>query len=476
MNLHDKQKQGLVLFLIQLMLVLSNSFVFAVVWYKFYSEKIYMVPFYAKGDYFVIAIFFILYTIITRLYGGFALTISRISELVYSQCVSLLVTDGVLYLVILLLMRKFPNPFPLILSMSVSMVMSTLWAKVANNLANKVCPPKRTLLIYDNMDAYQSGLDIIRRLSWRFVLVAEVSAIGAEEDIYKKIQEAGVEAVMLCGLASSQRNDILKYCIKHEIKAYVRPNIGDFIMSSAKTIQMANLPVIVCEHSAPSLFYLVIKRTMDIVLSLCGLVVTGPVMILTAIAVKAYDHGPVLYKQARMTKAGRTFYIYKFRSMQVNAEQDGIARLAQQNDQRITAVGKIIRACRIDELPQMLNILGGSMSVVGPRPERPEIFEQYQETLPEFGLRLQVKAGLTGYAQVYGKYNTMPYDKLQMDLMYIAHPSIIEDLKIILATIKVLFVSESIEGVTQGAVTAIDVSDKNVEQKKQVEVCYFTTK
>jgi exopolysaccharide biosynthesis polyprenyl glycosylphosphotransferase len=317
------------------------------------------------------------------------------------------------------------------------------------------------------MDAYQSGLDIIRRLSWRFVLVAEVSAIGAEEDIYKMIQEAGVEAVMLCGLASSQRNDILKYCITHEIRAYVRPNIGDFIMSSAKTIQMANLPVIVCEHSAPSLFYLVIKRTMDIVLSLCGLVMAGPVMILTAIAVKAYDHGPVLYKQARMTKAGRTFYIYKFRSMQVNAEQDGIARLAQQNDQRITAVGKIIRACRIDELPQMLNILGGSMSVVGPRPERPEIFEQYQETLPEFGLRLQVKAGLTGYAQVYGKYNTMPYDKLQMDLMYIAHPSIIEDLKIILATIKVLFVSESTEGIEEHKVIALSMHNLEIDDMVQ---------
>ncbi|MPM36906.1 hypothetical protein SDC9_83510 [bioreactor metagenome] len=337
-----------------------------------------------------------------------------------------------------------------------------IYIKVKDNAGNV------SALLKIDIDAYQSGLDIIRRLSWRFVLVAEVSAIGAEEDIYAMIQQVGVEAVMLCGLASSQRNDILKYCIKHEIRAYVRPNIGDFIMSSAKTIQMANLPVIVCEHSAPSFFYLATKRMMDIVVSLCGLVVAGPVMILTAIAVKAYDHGPVLYKQARITKAGRIFYIYKFRSMQVNAEQDGIARLAQQSDQRITAVGKIIRACRIDELPQILNILGGSMSVVGPRPERPEIMEQYKETLPEFELRLQVKAGLTGYAQVYGKYNTMPYDKLQMDLMYIAHPSIIEDLKIILTTIKILFLPESTEGVKEERTTATDCEIRKIKQKKDL--------
>ena len=150
------------------------------------------------------------------------------------------------------------------------------------------------------------------------------------------------------------------------------------------------------------------------------------------------DGGPAFYKQVRLTKDGKQFEILKFRSMRVDAEKDGVARLSTgDKDDRITKVGHIIRACRLDELPQLLNILKGDLSIVGPRPERPEIAAQYCEEMPEFALRLQAKAGLTGYAQVYGKYNTTPYDKLQMDLMYIAHPSLIEDLKIMLATVKI---------------------------------------
>ena len=144
--------------------------------------------------------------------------------------------------------------------------------------------------------------------------------------------------------------------------------------------------------------------------------------------------------------------------MRVDAEKDGVARLsAGDDDDRITPVGRVIRACRMDELPQLFNILAGSMSVVGPRPERPEIAAQYEQEMPEFHLRLQAKAGLTGYAQVYGKYNTMPYDKLQMDLMYIANPSLMEDLKIIFATLRILFERDSVEGIAKGSVTAMDV-------------------
>ena len=144
--------------------------------------------------------------------------------------------------------------------------------------------------------------------------------------------------------------------------------------------------------------------------------------------------------------------------MRVDAERDGVARLSTgENDDRITPVGRVIRKTRIDELPQLLNIIKGDMAIVGPRPERPEIAEQYEKELPEFALRLQAKAGLTGYAQVYGKYNTTPYDKLQMDLMYIAKPSILEDFRIIFATVKILFMAESTEGVQEGQTTASEV-------------------
>ena len=185
------------------------------------------------------------------------------------------------------------------------------------------------------------------------------------------------------------------------------------------------------------------------------MLVFSPVMLVVGIAIKATDGGPAFYKQCRLTKDGKKFDVLKFRSMRVDAEKDGVARLSTgEKDDRITPIGRFIRKCRLDELPQLINIFKGEMTIVGPRPERPEIAAQYEKDLPEFALRLQAKAGLTGYAQVYGKYNTTPYDKLQMDLMYIANPSFTEDLKIMFATVKILFVPDSTEGVAQGQTTA----------------------
>ena len=197
----------------------------------------------------------------------------------------------------------------------------------------------------------------------------------------------------------------------------------------------------------PSVEYAFAKRLFDILFSGIALTVTSPIMLLTAIAIKLNDGGSVIYKQTRLTKDGRQFQILKFRSMRENAEEESGAITSPKEDKRTTAVGKVIRRFRIDELPQFVNIFIGDMSIVGPRPERPELAEKFENDMPEFALRLQVKAGLTGYAQVYGKYNTSPYDKLQMDLYYISNQSIIHDLMICLATVKILFMAESTEGV-----------------------------
>ena len=265
----------------------------------------------------------------------------------------------------------------------------------------------------------------------------------------------GMQTVFLSGIHSHDRNIILKYCVANNINVFMVPRIGDVIMSGAWHMHMFHLPMLRVGRYMASPEYLFVKRAMDIVLSLIALVITSPIFLVTAIAIKS-DGGPAFYKQVRLTKDGRPFEIMKFRSMRVDAEKDGVARLSTgDKDDRITPVGHIIRKCRIDELPQLINILKGDLSICGPRPERPEIAAQYCEEMPEFALRLQAKAGLTGYAQVYGKYNTTPYDKLQMDLMYIAHPSIIEDLKIMLATVKILFMPESTEGVSEGQTTAM---------------------
>ena len=225
-------------------------------------------------------------------------------------------------------------------------------------------------------------------------------------------------------------------------------------MSSARTMHMFHLPLMRAERYQPVPEYIIMKRIFDILISGMGLILLSPLMLIIAGIVKA-DGGTVFYRQTRLTKDGRKFQILKFRSMRPDAEKDGIARLSSGKvDKRITVAGKFLRRFRLDELPQLFNILKGEMSVVGPRPERPEIAAQYEAELPEFRLRLQAKAGLTGYAQVYGKYNSTPYDKLQMDLMYLAHPSIIQDIKICFATVKILFLPESTEGIDENAVTA----------------------
>ena len=175
--------------------------------------------------------------------------------------------------------------------------------------------------------------------------------------------------------------------------------------------------------------------------------ITSPLMLLTALAIKLYDGGPVLYKQVRCTIGQREFYIMKFRSMRTDAEKDGVARLAQKNDDRITPIGKVIRKCRLDELPQLINILKGDMSIVGPRPERKCLADEISKEIPEFCYRLKVRGGLTGYAQIYGKYNTSAYDKLRLDMMYIENYSPLLDIRLIILTLRIIFSKDSTEGI-----------------------------
>ena len=226
-------------------------------------------------------------------------------------------------------------------------------------------------------------------------------------------------------------------------------------MRGATHIQTFSSPVFYFSTKTIEPEYLLIKRLLDFFLSLLGIIVFSPFMLITAILIKCYDRGPAIYKQTRLTKDGKEFNIYKFRSMRVDAEKDGVARLSTGDaDDRITPIGKFVRKVRFDELPQLFNILKGDMSIVGPRPERPEIAKQYYEQFPSFKLRLQVKAGLTGYAQVYGKYNSDPYEKLEFDLLYINDMSLSTDLRLFFATFSILGKSESTEGITEGETNA----------------------
>ena len=267
------------------------------------------------------------------------------------------------------------------------------------------------------------------------------------------------DAVVICDVPSSIRNLILKYCYGKGIRVYMTPKISDILVRSAEDMTLFDTPLIMARNGQISIEQAFLKRILDIIIA--GTTV-GRVRVMTndrgkqvkEAAIKLQDGGPVIYRQRRLTLNGHVFYVYKFRSMTMDAEKDGIARLACIDDNRITPIGAIIRKIRFDELPQLFNILKGDMSIVGPRPERPEIAEQYEKEMPEFHYRLRVKAGLTGYAQIFGKYNTTPYDKLKLDLHYIQNYSFMLDIKLIIQTVKILFMKDSTEGVAQNQTTA----------------------
>ena len=251
----------------------------------------------------------------------------------------------------------------------------------------------------------------------------------------------------------------MKHCYQESIRVYLTPKISDVIIRGAEDINMFDTPLLLSRNQGLTITQRFFKRTMDIVLSLIGLAIVAPFMIITAIIIKLTDGGPVFYTQERLTRDGKKFQILKFRSMRSDSEDAG-ARLAMKDDDRVTPIGKFIRRIHFDEIPQILNILKGEMSVVGPRPEREEIQKQYEEVIPEFPLRLKVKAGLTGYAQVFGKYNTTPYDKVKMDIAYIESYSLWLDVKLIMMTAKVLFQKENSEGVDSNQTTAIKVDEE----------------
>lgn len=445
-------KHDLILRIIKIMDAVLVTVPFALCWYLYYAKHI-ASPFYAKGDYLVVALFFVLFIIFGRVYDAFLMSMQRISEIVYAQFLAVAVSDFIMYIVIWLLSKHLPNILPGVAALVGQVILAAVWAYNAHHAYFKIFPPQATAVIYDTRQGTEKligkyGLDS----KYKVVLTAT-----ADECIANLAMLDGVSTVFMSGIHSHDRNVILKYCVENNIGTFVIPRIGDTIMSGAYPMHMFHLPMLKVGRYHPQPEYLFIKRLLDIVISAAALVILSPIFLITAIAIKATDHGLVFYKQIRLTKDGKEFGILKFRSMRVDAEKDGVARLSSgDHDDRITPVGKVIRACRIDELPQLLNILRGELSIVGPRPERPEIAAQYCEEMPEFSLRLQAKAGLTGYAQIYGKYNTTPYDKLVMDLMYIAHPSIVEDLKIMFATVKILFVPESTEGVAEGATTAME--------------------
>lgn len=447
---YDPYKR-IILFGASIINILLMSAVFAVIWYCHYAETMYIGPFYRKGNYVVIALYAIILFFFSNTYGSLRIGQNRRIEVLLSQYLSILLTNIIEYLIISILAFCFVNPLVLIMGMLGEMLVSTIWDVLVIKWYNRIFQPWKILLIYGDRPV----LDLVYKVESRSDKYAIYEAINIDagiETIGEKIKE--FQAVIIGDISAVERNDLLKYCYMHKVRAYVIPKISDIILMGADKIHVFDTPFLLSKGYTLSFDQRFMKRALDLLLALFLFIITLPVMLLTAACIKLYDGGPVFYHQTRCTKYGKHFEIYKFRSMIVDAESDGVAVLAKENDERITPIGKIIRCIRVDELPQLYNIIKGEMSFVGPRPERPDIMEEYCDRMPEFSFRTRVKAGLTGYAQIYGKYNTTPYDKLKLDLFYIENYSLWLDIKLILMTVKTVLRKSATEGVGEEQTTA----------------------
>ena len=457
MKKYDEYKR-IIRFLAGLLLISVESIIFMYVWvycYNGYMER----PYQRLGHYFFAAVYALILYVVSMMYGSLKLGYLKTPELIYTHTIATICANAVSYIPIVLLVKHFMSPMPLVVMTAGQFAVTALWGFLANKLYRHVYPPRRVLLVYGSHPV-EAFLNKMYDRSDCFVIGEQIKFA----DNLGTVEEKALcyDGVVICDLPSKQRNEILKFCYAHSIRSYVTPKISDIIIGSAESMHYFDTPLLLARNDGLSIEQVVIKRLMDIGVSFLMLLVCSPVFLITAAAIKIYDGGPVFFYQERCTKDGKIFSICKFRSMIVDAEQKGISVPATEKDPRITPVGQIIRKLRIDELPQLFNILKGDMSLVGPRPERVEHVKLYSEQIPEFAYRMKVKGGLTGYAQVYGKYNTTAYDKLKMDLMYIQNYSLLLDIEILFKTVKILFEKESTEGFSEEA-------SENMERRTEEE-------
>lgn len=436
--------------------LLFHTAVYAYFWFEEYYPYLRFhgkANFFRNGHILIILIYFVLLFFFASTYGVLKVGYLKPVDIFISEFFSLLFANVISYFQISLMANWVVQVRPIAEVMLIQVVFSIVWVFVCNTCYYKAFPPRDILIIHGERPID----DIVAKFESRREKYQISKSMNISEGlaaVRKEILE-GYGAVVLWDIPVTDRNELLKYCYSRSIRVYMMPKISDVLVKGADQLHLFDTPIYLTREYALKIEQRLAKRMLDLVCSSILLVIASPFMLVTAIAIKAYDGGPVFYRQVRCTMGCRKFQILKFRSMRVDAEKDGVARLASKNDSRITPVGRFIRATRIDELPQLLNILRGDMTFIGPRPERPEIIEQYMAEMPEFAFRMKVKAGLAGYAQVYGKYNTTPYDKLKLDLTYIEQYSIWLDLKLMLLTLKILIKPESTEGVDSTQTTAM---------------------
>ena len=402
----------------------------------------------------VIKFFAFMLLFFSSTYGGLKIGYLIPWDVYFSQVFASVCVGIISYLQISLMEVRLVKGSPMAEMVIFQLAAAAVWTYLCNWVYRLFFPPRNLLLIHGDYPIESIMAKFATRKD-KYRVKQCVHMNEGVDRLFKMASDKNYDGVVIWDVPTAVRNKLLKVFYSNNIRVYMMPKISDVIIMGSDQLHLFDTPILLTREYSLKVEQRFLKRLIDIVCALILVVITLPIMLITAIIIKAYDGGPALYKQVRCTVNAKEFCILKFRSMRTDAEKDGVARLAAKNDSRITPIGKFIRAVRIDELPQLFNILKGDMSFIGPRPERPEIIKQYMEEMPEFAFRMKVKAGLAGYAQVYGKYNTTPYDKLKLDLSYIENYSVWLDIKLMLLTLKILLSPESTEGVEQNQITAM---------------------
>lgn len=437
------QYKRIIKFMSSAAIVAMEAGIYGFVWVTYYNRLLEF-PFWRRGNWLMIAVYAVLLIFFEQMYGGFKVGFYKKWNVIYSQILALVIVNVITYLQIALIDKRFHSLTLMGGILVTEIIVAVIWAFAFQFIYSRLFPRRHMLLVYGERPIFQ----LMQKISTREDKYQICNIIHYEEGVDEIMRLTDqYDAIIIGDIPAHERNQLLKRCFGQGIRTYTVPKISDIINRSSDDLNLFDTPLLLSRNEDLKIEQLFAKRMMDIVCSFLGLFISSPFFLIIAFLIKATDRGPVFYKQIRLTRNGKEFEIYKFRTMIQDAEKDGHARLASEHDDRILPVGRFLRATRLDELPQLINVLKGEMSMVGPRPERPELAAEIEKELPEFPYRLKVKAGLTGYAQIYGKYNTTAYDKLKLDLTYIRNYSFFLDLKLMIMTPKIMLMKESTEGV-----------------------------
>ena len=440
---------GIIRLLFTVLLLASCAAVFWVVWDVYYNPHI-VLPYVFWGFVLLVVLYLIIHIVFLAAYGATKYGYYKMSRIVTLQLFATVCVNLVVYVEAALLSAGWQTFLPIIWMTAADLVLIFLWAGIFTLYAKLRIPPRKLLLVYQD---YPPN-DFLQKIMTRGdkFHVEKVMNISCGLNRIKD-EMLKYDGLVIYDLHSEVRNLLLKFCYANSIRTYITMKISDVLIRGSEILDFFDSPLMLSRNGGLTFGERVIKRTTDIVFSGLLLLITSPVFLITALLIKLYDGGPVFFRQDRCTIGGKVFSIHKFRSMKVGADRDSTPVV--DGDKRVTPFGKFLRRSRLDELPQLIDILKGDMSLVGPRPERVENVKKYSEAIPEFPFRLKVKGGLTGYAQVYGKYNTSAYDKLKLDLIYIKNYSIRLDFKLLLKTLQIVFTRESAEAFSQEQVDKI---------------------